>query len=107
MEIINVRDDRECIRILTDANMLDKAVRKPPYNTTNLVFGHKGYYVLCLYREGFENPADNGYELFCIPMVSCPADKAALTLAQIVQLDAMGGGEKELKVFERGELVAN
>jgi hypothetical protein len=107
-DVTVIRDDAECIRILTDANLLDKAVRQEPYNTTNMVFKTDTHYCLCLYREGFSDPADNGYEIFQIPIENVPATVAAIFFYEIILADSEGGTRpKLLETFEYMPVGAN
>lgn len=86
-----ISEDAECIKILKEVNMLDQAVRHPPFDTTSLIFEYKEYVALCVYSEGFEKPEDNGYWIAMIHRDSCDRAVAIQFLASLIDHQSVPG----------------
>ena len=83
--IVIVDNDAECMRILTDAGLMN-AIEKganPDSNVTWLAFKYRDYYCIGSYWSDFAESKDNGFTIVMLPKADFNAVEAASMFTEL------------------------
>lgn len=81
---ILIKDDTECIRILTELGVLDKVRPFPPHNQASHAFDDEEFWALAVCHTGCLLPTDNGYCICLLPKITITKEQACLFFSDLL-----------------------
>ncbi|MDB6017691.1 MAG: hypothetical protein JWR19_2180 [Pedosphaera sp.] len=82
--VLMIEDDAQCLRILSEAGLLNALTPRPGKDTACTSFEHGEFRCLACYHYGHTNPADNGYLVVMMPKSIFSEQDAAVFFAGII-----------------------